>query len=128
MDFVGHRIPPIYISVYLIAQIRTWIWNFRFRYEVMRVNMFLLITVRFDLHEWRKEISLVLCFKRTLTASRWCSLSTYKLNAQWTHSKLTSYLHQLLEARANPPKQDLQHFWHCNSISHVRYHIPNEIL
>lgn len=51
------------------------------------------ITVRFELHEWRKEILLDPLVTRSLTASRMCWPSTYQLNAQYIYVLLTSSVH-----------------------------------
>lgn len=40
------------------------------------------VALRFELHIWRKDISIVPCGIRLLTASRLCSPSTYILNAK----------------------------------------------
>lgn len=73
---------------------RIWKRTLNLRFSQETRNM----ALKFDLHEWLKEISLVSFVTRTLTAGRLCPPSTYKLNAEETYFTLTSSVHQLIRA------------------------------
>lgn len=56
------------------------------------------------MNEWRKEISLVPYVTRW-PQSRFCSPSTSKLNAQYTHTKRTACIHLLLVNSSHQKKR-----------------------